>query len=223
MIQFNLLPSVKVEYLKAKRAKRVVILASAVSVAASLVLLIIMISITSVQKKHIADQTKDIKTRSTALQSTTDLSKILTIQNQLNSLPDLYKKRPVASRVFTYVQQTTPAQVSISDLSVDFEASTMVLKGTSDALESVNRYVDTLKFTTFVNAKDTTKKNAFTNVVLTTFSRDSKAASFNINLSYNSELFSSQETVTMNVPATVTTRSETELPSSGVFDSKVSK
>jgi hypothetical protein len=220
MIQFNLLPAVKVEFIKAKRAKRLVILSSGIAVFAGLGLLIIALSITSLQNKHISDLNKDIKSLESGLQAKGDLARILTIQNQLNSLPDLYAKRPVVSRLFGYVQATTPAQVSIGKLSMDLAENTLKIQGTADTLESVNRYADTLKFTTYSVKDDTAKVNAFTNVVLTSFGRDIKAASYTIAVSYSPSIFDSSKEVTLNVPKTITTRSETELPNSGVFDSK---
>lgn len=225
MIQFNLLPTIKVEYIKAKKAKRLVIIVAGVSIVISTGLLIVMFSVVSFQKKHLSDLNKDIKSYESSLKSTPDLAKILTIQNQLNSLPDLYAKRPVVSRLFNYVQATTPVKVSISNLDMDIEAATIKVEGTADTLESVNRYADTLKFTTYTLKGDTTVLKAFSNVVLTAFSRDAKAASYTVTLSFVPDLFDSAKEVTFNVPKTITTRSETELPGNavnGVFDSKES-
>jgi Tfp pilus assembly protein PilN len=219
MIQLNLLPDIKVTYIKAKKAKRMVIGIAVLAVAVSLTLLVVMASAAVFQKKHISDLNKDIKSYETNLQSTDDLAKILTIQNQLNSLPGLYEQRPVTSRLFGYVQATTPTQVSIAKLTLDFSESSLSVEGTADSLESVNRYVDTLKFTTFTVKDSDEKKNAFTNVILSSFNRDSKAAVYTVTFNFEPMIFDSSKEVTLNVPKTITTRSETELPS-GVFDTK---
>ena len=54
MIQFNLLPDVKQEYLKAKRTKQLVVLVSIIASATALtVLLLLFISVNVVQKKSL--------------------------------------------------------------------------------------------------------------------------------------------------------------------------
>jgi Tfp pilus assembly protein PilN len=229
MIQFNLLPDVKIAFIKAKKAKRVVMVIAGIAVVVSLGLLAIMFSAVTVQKNHIKDLNKEIKSNESSLSGTKDLAKILTIQNQLNSLPAIYAQRPVTSRLYTYIQATTPKQISITKVDLEFEANTLEIEGTADTLESVNRYIDTIKFTTFttVNTVDkklsiTNKTNAFSGVVLSKFNRDTKTASYTVTFGFDPKIFDGAEKVTLNVPKTVTTRSETELPGStgGVFDSK---
>jgi hypothetical protein len=219
MIQFNLLPDVKVQYIKAKKAKRMVIGISLLAVAVSVTLLALTISATLFQKKHISDLDKDIKKYENSLKNTPDLNKILTIQNQLTSLPALYAGRPVTSRIFGYMQATTPAKISLTKMSVDFANTTLSVDGTADTLESVNRYVDTLKFTTYTLKDSEDKTNAFSQVVLSSFNRDAKQATYSVDLTFDPALFDGTKEVTLNVPQTITTRSETELPG-GVFDAE---
>lgn len=238
MIQLNLLPDIKLEYIKSKRSKRMVMVFSTISVAVSVALLLIMLSLTTLQKRHISDVDKDIKSLEKTLQDTPDLAKILTIQNQLNSLPGLYADRPVTGRLFPYLEQTTPTDVGIAHLILDFESSTLTIEGKSNSLESVNRYVDTLKFTSYKasdtvsategetapaeEATDTTATDpkAFSEVVLSQFGRDALAASYTITLKFNPEIFNAAKNIKLSVPQTVSTRSETELPGSGVFNTE---
>src|SRR5690349_4497120 len=98
MIQFNLLPDVKLQYIKTRRTKRLTMIISVISAAACLTLLILMfVSVKVVQKKHINDLSKDIKSQVKTLNNVQDLNKILTVQNQLNSLPDLHQNKPATS------------------------------------------------------------------------------------------------------------------------------
>ncbi|MDB5183064.1 MAG: putative Fimbrial assembly family protein [Candidatus Saccharibacteria bacterium] len=216
MIQFNLLPDVKVAYIKAIKAKRVVMVASGIAVVISLGILAAMFSAVSIQKNHIKDLNVDIRKYENDLSGTQDLAKILTIQNQLKSLPALYSQRPVTSRLYKYIQATTPAQISMKRIDLDFVAGTLETEGTADTLESVNRYVDTLKFTTYTTDSDKTPVNAFSSVILKTFNRDTKTASYTIDFNFDPVIFNADQKVNLIVPSTVTTRSETELP----FDSK---
>jgi len=211
MIQFNLLPDVKLQYIKTQHTKRFVVIISLVAAAVSLALLVVtFLSVQIAQKKHITDLNKDIKSQISTLDKVEDLDKILTIQNQLNSLPSLHKGKPVTSRIFGYISQVTPATASISNFSVDFTASTVNITGSADTLTTVNKFADTLKFATFTSAETKTGK-PFTNVV-TTLSLDAKRTSYVIVASFDPVLFESDDTPTLVVPSIISTRSETEKP-----------
>lgn len=215
MIQFNLLPDIKIQYLKAKRQKHVVILISVVaSVVALGVFILLLTTVFVLQKKNISDLNKDIKASSEDLQSVEDLNKILTVQNQLGELTTLHDRKVVSSRLLDYFTQVTPAEASISKLEVDYVRNTMIITGNAPALNVVNTYTDTLKFTKFIVKGDSNQeKNAFSEVVLASFSRDPKATTYEISLKFNPDIFSNSKEVTLNVPKIITTRSETDKPS----------
>lgn len=213
MIQFNLLPDVKLEYIKSNRLKRSVIMLAVIISGVSIgIFILLFLMVNLLQKQQIKNQTKDIKNYSEQLENTPDLNKILTVQNQLLSLPELHDKKVVAARLFPYLTQVTPAKASISRLNVDFTANTMTITGTADSLNTVNKFVDTLKFTNFKTTTDSSDKKAFSEVVLQTFSRDDKSASYQINLKYDPTIFYGADEVTLTVPKIITTRSETEKP-----------
>ena len=213
MIQFNLLPDVKLHYLKAQRQKRLVITASAAIASISLAMLVLLfLGVSVLQKKHINDLTKDIKRDSSKLQNTPDLEKILTVQNQLKSLPKLHADKPVASRLFSMISQVTPVQLSIAKLDVDFEQHTLMFNGTADALSTVNQFVDTLKFTTYTSSQGNTGSKPFSSVVLSNFNRADKNATYQVSLNYDPAIFDSAQDIKLVVPKITTTRSETEKP-----------
>lgn len=220
MIQINLLPDVKLEFVKARRLKRTIIticiLVSSVAIA---IFALCFVTVTVVQKQHLSNLEDDISTQTKELQDVPNIAKILTIQNQLNSLPTLHKDKPVASRIFTYIQQLAPNEASISSLTVDFAQQTMTVTGTADNLASVNKFADTLKFTSYsIEAEQQGNANsAFSEVTLSQFSigagsTGGRAASYTINLKYAPEIFSSANKIKLIIPNQVTTRSETERP-----------
>jgi Tfp pilus assembly protein PilN len=236
MIQFNLLPDVKLDYIRARRTKRTVMLSSILIAGASVALFLLFFSVVNVaQKQHLKHLQNDIDTSKKELQAKPDLAKILTIQNQLGSLPSLHQQKPVATRAFTYIQQLTPQNVSISSFTVNFTDQTVKIEGSADALSSVNTFADTLKFTNFTvvnsqnsdnNANPTSESSpAFTDVVLSSFdvakvSQDKKKAiTYTITLTYKPEIFSGDKDVKLLVTSKITTRSETEKPSA-VFQTK---
>lgn len=173
---------------------------------------ILFVGVQVVQKKYSSDLSKDIKTESSKLEGTPDINKILTIQNQLASLPALHDQKPVATRLLGYVKQITPAKVSFANMDVDFSAHTIQVTGSADSLSTVNTFVDTLKFTTY-KTESGQEGSAFSAVVLTGFGRDAKGASYEIAFTYDPIIFSNESPVTLTVPpGKITTRSETEKP-----------
>lgn len=219
MIQLNLLPDVKLFYIKAQRQRRLVISVSIIVSIAAVVLLLLMLSVDGLQRKHLGDLTNDINNENTQLQKKPNINKILTVQNQLQSLTALHDQKPAASRVFTYLNQVTPASVSITSFTIDFTQNTATIIGTSDSLSNVNQYVDTLKIVTYTS--DTTHKAtpAFGNVVLSSFGLNtgakdsSQAASYTITLSYDKTIFDITQKVTLSIPNTTTTRTQISQPS----------
>jgi len=216
MIQFNLLPDIKMAYLKAQRQKHLVVVICTLAIIASIVVVLLLVStVYFLQKKNINDLTKDIKNTGTQLTNTQDLTKILTVQNQLKSIEGLHDKKAVASRLFTYLSQVTPTAATIDKLQVSFAQNTMSISGTADNLTTVNKFTDTLKFTTYANkTTSATGKPAFSNVVLSAFNRDSKTATYTITLSFDPTIFSESADVTLTVPNITSTRSTVEQPSS---------
>jgi len=220
MVQFNLLPDVKLAFIKARRTKYLVLMAASLAAGISLTIMIMLLLAVNVfQKSHLSRVDKDIKKHTSDLQKIPDLTKILTIQNQLKSIPALNSKKPVTSRLFGYLGQVVPAEMSITGYEVNFAEHTMQFTGAADTLDRVNVFADTLKFTTFSTQNDTKlSKNAFSNVVLTSFARTATNTTYSISVSYDETIFNGEQLVTMTVPPNkTTTRSQTDQPSVSPF------
>lgn len=225
MIQFNLLPDVKLEYIKAERTKHLVIsVATLAGVIAFAIFVLLLVTVDGLQKKNLSDLNRDIKTASSKVEDTQDLDKILTVQNQLSALTSLHDSKPAASRLFDYLTQVTPSNVTIKSVSVDFTQNTMSLSGNADTIDAVNTFVDTLKFTQYTtDASGSAATKAFSNVVLASFSTSSSGATYSITLNNDPTIFNNNDNVTLNVPNTVTTRSVTEQPNVLFKDTGTSK
>ncbi|MEI9913752.1 MAG: hypothetical protein WDN66_01985 [Candidatus Saccharibacteria bacterium] len=187
MVEFNLLPDVKVQHLKAKRLEYLVITASFIVGAASILVFILLFVFVDVgQKVRIDDLNNNITTTTAQLKSNKSLNQILTVQNQLKTIPSLENQSPTASRLFGYLSQLTPLTATISTLDVSYTANNIVITGGADSLNTVNTFVDTLKYATYNNA--TIKTNgveAFSAVVLTSFAYNSSTTGVTSNTIYN--------------------------------------
>lgn len=220
MIQFNLLPDVKMKYIKARRQKRLVMLGATIaSVSTISVMVLTLLYVYVVQGSQLASLDKKIKASTSSINTKNsqvdDINKVLTVQNQLISLDKLHADKPLTSRIFDYLSKLTPSNIAISKIQVDgTEGSEAInIQGSTNTLESINKFVDTLKFTTFKAGEDSEEKQVFTNVVLSSFGRDKAGASYSINFSFDPIIFSSEASVdSLVVPTKVTTRSELGRP-----------
>lgn len=211
MIQFNLLPDVKKQYIQAKRTKRMIISFSVIACVAAVSILLIVFSYVQIaQKKSINDLTKDITTEVAAVKSINGIDEILTIQKQMDTLPELHQKKPATSRIFEYLNSVTPKNVFIGSVKIDILSNGLEISGTAESIAAVNTYVDTLKFATYTSG-DTKDEKPFSNVI-TQLSRNKDNASYSLKLNYVPILFDNTAVVTITVPNTVTTRSTLGLP-----------
>jgi hypothetical protein len=220
MIQLNLLPDVKLEYIKAQRARRLVLSVSVLISLVAVAILVLLLGVDGLQKKHLSDLNKDIKNDSKTLKQKPRINQILTVQNQLESLTALHNAKPAASRLFNYLDQVTPVSVDINNFTTDFGLQTATLTGDADSLSSINQYVDTLKFTSYTTTDSKAATKAFSNVVLSSFGLSSgatgpqanKPANYTITLSYDRNIFDITQKINLSVPNKVTTRSEVNQP-----------
>jgi hypothetical protein len=223
MVQFNLLPDVKLAYIKAERQKQIVLAISVILGIGSIVLFVLLFSFVNIaQKKSINDLTSDITSKSRDLTSTKDLSKVLTVQNQINSLASLHDQKVVSTRILDYTQKMTPDNVTIERMEVDYVAGTLKIDGAGLNLVAINTFADALKFTKYTISDDDGKKSpselAFSEVVLSSVNvSEDELPEYSITVKFKPDLFVQSNKVDLEVPKQVTTRSVTERPDA-LFD-----
>ncbi len=81
------------------------------------------------------------------IQSQPQITRVLTVQNQLKTLVTLHENKHVTSRVFDYLSQVTPPNANLARLSIDYGLNIITIDATADSAATVNKFVDTLKFT----------------------------------------------------------------------------
>lgn len=242
-VQFNLLPDVKLEYNRAQHTKRLVYTLSALASLAVIVLFVVSFVVVNVLQKELLNHAEgDIESYSNKIKGIKDLSQVLTIQNQLKTLPTLHSQKHYTSRLFGYLPELTPNDIHVGKLSLDTTANTIQLDGTSDSVEHINRFVDTFKYAVYdltgVKDKNTCAQDAgnwhdgslnctklaFSQVVLTRVDRSQKEASYTLNASYDPALFTGTKAVDLVVNQEVTTRSVLDAPSlTALFNGETGK
>jgi Tfp pilus assembly protein PilN len=217
MIQINLVPDVKYEHLKASRTRNIVNLTAIIVSAFAIGITILLAAVAyGAQKANINKLNEEIAASSQELQSIQDLDKILTVQNQLNSVDGLHDSKPVTSRLYQYLPQLVPTNVQVSDIEFNFTDNTFIVEGTAKDLLAVNKFVDTIKFTEYTQEGSDVKTRAFSEVVLDSFESKQGETAYTIKGKFDPTIFSGTVKVKLEVPKVTTTRAESN-PGTDLF------
>lgn len=207
MIEINLVPDVKQEYLHSQRLRAKVIFLSLVisaSAVAAVVLLGMYIGAQAVRNMLADNDIKDQYQKLTA--ANPDLGKAVTIQNQLVVIPTLNNKKPMTSRLFDLLTATNPKapnNVKLSTVTVDPNKSSLIVEGTAEeGFNAADAFKKTLLNSKVVyndkNNKEvkTTLTSAVT-ITNTSFGQDTsgkKVLRFKMSFNYPKELLSNEVT-----------------------------
>lgn len=199
MIQFNLLPEVKKDYVKAKRTKRLIMTASFFVTVGSVGMVLLLFSIVQVvQKGHISDLTDDIQKEKNSIQGIANLNELLTVQNQLTVLPGLHEAKPKTSRIFIYIPFVSPQEIKVVSLDYDSVSGFITLQGNADTIASVNKFVDNIKATRYsIVGTETDKKLSPFTQVKTQLSGDNDEATFKIEFTYDPVIFDNTKEIVL--------------------------
>lgn len=220
MIQINLLPDIKLQYLKSQRIKRLFILISILAAAGFAAIAVLVGLWVGAQRLHLNGVQADIDQTAQQLKEESDLSKIVTIQKQLDRLPELHGSKLAMQRLFGYISEVVPNEVSLNSLQLDARDQFSVeLRGRATDTRTVNVFVDSIKNAVFRHGDgEQTEIKPFSNVRVQTYGleetggADSKAA-FTILLTFNPIIF--DNTVAnplLTVPSITSSPSVTERP-----------
>lgn len=201
MIEINLIPDVKQELIQARRIRSAVVSGAIVAMIIALavvVLLAVYVYGAQALRSTLADDA--IKTGSAKLASVEDLSKVLTIQNQLTKINALNDDKKIDSRTFDMLQAIIPLapnQVQISSLVIDAAAKTVRLEGQTSQYPGLEAFKKTIG-AAYVRYQDagTTKDVPLAkdiNLSDISYGEDStgtKVLRFTLSFGYAEELFS---------------------------------
>lgn len=212
MIQLNLLPDVKLQYIKTRKNKRSIIIIASFVVIVSIGVTSLLFSFVYVgQRAHMKHLDHDIDSGIGTIQNTKGINEILTIQNQLGVLNAKHSEKPAITRALPYVAQMLPSGGKLTGVNVDFLNATMSIEGSTTDINATNKLVDTLKFAEY-STQSGLKGKPFSDVVLSSFSTQTGASSYSITMKFDPVLFKNTEEVTLTVPGIISTRSSTEKP-----------
>lgn len=228
MIQINLIPDVKSEFLKTQSTRRAIqTIAFIISVAAVGLVIFAFMYVKVWQGRYTTALQNDIDDHITELQQDKDLDKVLTIRNQLDSLDRLHEDKVLSSNIAGILASITPADIIYDAITIDFDDSEISFKGDGDTTLALNRFADILKFSTYniielgedgqPEVVDSDIK-AFKEVVSDfSLSSSDDTSSFTISAIFDEDMFL-EESIDVQVSSfcgaesCITTRSEVERP-----------
>jgi Tfp pilus assembly protein PilN len=203
MIEINLVPDVKQELIKAQRVRSTVvtfsILVGLISIAAVAILAVYILGVQTVRGALLDE---NIKTSNSKLADIKDLSKILTIQNQLTKISGLNDSKKIDSRIFDLLAAIippTPNNIQVSDLTIDSTANTITINGQAPnsyaAVEVFKKTLDgaKVKYTDTDGKSQTATLASNISTSNTSYGEDATGAKvlrFTLSFEYTPELFS---------------------------------
>jgi hypothetical protein len=198
MIQVNLLPDVKREYLHAQQMKHTfTVLSILASMAALAVLGLLFAYVQIVQPRHRANLQKDIDASTNELKGKNDAVEIVTVQGVLEQIPALQDKKLITSNIFSYLSSFTPKDVAYGEIKLDFSANTAVFTGQTTTLERANVLANNLKSATFTYKDGDASQSLkpFSSIVFSSLGKTEQAdngkdVGFQITLQFDPVLFS---------------------------------
>ena len=202
MIEINLIPDVKQEFIQAQRMRAQVISWSIVaSVVALGLVAALALYVFGVQTVRSAHDDSVIKKTYNQIAQNPDLSKNLTIQNQLATIDSLHDQVPVTSRIFIALAANPPApnNIDATDIQLDTQADTVTIQGQSaggyQALETYKKTLTNAQVQyTQDGSKQTTPLATDISISNVGYGQDSSGANivtFTITFTYAQELLDS--------------------------------
>jgi len=204
MIEINLVPDVKQELIRAERVRSTVVSTSIlVGVISLAVIALLAIYVFGVQGVRGAIADANIKAGGEELAKVEDLSKVLTIQNQLSKISQLNDQKKIDSRIFDVLAAVIPPpasgnNVQVSNLLIDGVTSKISVEGQAaggyGALEVFKKTIDGAVLVYKVDDEDQEVKLATdistSDVSYGEDSTGTKVLRFTLSFTYPEELFS---------------------------------
>ena len=225
MIQVNLLPDVKREYLHTQQVKHTVIVGS---VLASLLMIIITVLIfvyvQVVQPQSQKNIQKDIDSSLRDIKNKSNATKIVTVQGVLEQIPGLQDKKTITSNLFGYLTAFTPRDISYTEVTVDLVTGTLTLKGTAKSYEQTNVLANNLKSAQFSYSNESSEQTikpfsavVFRNLGKSDQASNSQPVNFELSVTIDPTMFNQSTTnATLKVDAS---SEQLLLPDSKLFNS----
>ena len=202
MIEVNLIPDVKREYLRAQRMRNsVVSLSILVSIIAGVIVALLVGYVgTQTAREWLANN--DIKTEYNKISSIKDANQIITIQHQLSQISSMHSNKMMNSRIFSVLEAVNPPapnDIKMSTINLDPNETRLTIEGSAtnsfEATDKLKKMILNTKitYTDSNNQAQSTKLASNVTVSDTSYGEDASGAKvlrFKLTFVYPEELLS---------------------------------
>lgn len=132
MIEINLIPDVKREFIHAQKMRNVAITVAVLVGAAAAAIVVILGLLLGAQALHESLARGQVKDQFKQLQSIDNIDNVLTIQNQLSKISSINDKKTIDSRLFDVLGAISPAapnDIKISNVQLNPTDKIMTIEG----------------------------------------------------------------------------------------------
>lgn len=156
MIQINLLPDVKQEYLRARRTRNVAISVSILAALGSGAVVVLLLALLGLQAGRELLIDNSIDSRYEELSQVENLSEMVTLQNQLDTIGSQHAEKTMDSRLFGVLQGINPSDpndVQFTSTTLNPEDGLLRLEGVAEngypAVETLKKTIEntTIEYT----------------------------------------------------------------------------
>lgn len=208
MIEVNLVPDVKQEFIKAQRMRNTVIsIATLVAIGCGVAVVLVALYVFGAQGVRGSLADKAIDDGIGKLQDVEDFDKVLTVQNQLSSISAIHDETKLSARLFTMLAAITPRgddKVTISRFDMDTEEGMITIEGKTahgyKALDVFKKIILATEFVYVEEGDNETKTMALTDEIIDgdrSYGEDEngrRSLQFSFTFSYDENLFNRQLT-----------------------------
>jgi hypothetical protein len=134
MIEINLIPDVKQEFIKAQKMRKAAITISILVGAAAAGVVVVLILLLGAQALHETISRGQIDSEFKKFKAVNDIDNVLTIQNQLDQIATIHGNKTMDSRMFDVLAAINPAapnDVRISSVKLNPDDSTLTIEGSA--------------------------------------------------------------------------------------------
>ena len=143
--EINLVPDIKDEFLRTLKFRNLVFFLCIIISAASLIVILVFVSITSGQKNFINSKQNTIAALEQKINDYSDLSDFLTIHDQLGNISLITENKVMLSRTFNILSAIIPTgadYINISELSIDLSGEAPTFRFEAQANAGSEPFID---------------------------------------------------------------------------------
>lgn len=191
MINVNLLPDSRLARIKAAKRQRSIATLAALAIVAGVAVPIVLIIVWAGQRGILVLTQRSIDRQVSELRAIENLDHILSVQNKLNTLPDINQRRLYNATFLALLPKLLPQGVSLTEISIT-ESNTVRVAGKAPSTSLIEDFIAILHRTELFQGDQS--RLAFSSVtpLNITPSREDKAtfeATFNVDNALRGEIF----------------------------------